>query len=272
MARLLSGSGTLSGVATQAELDLKAPLASPDFTGTVDLTGTTVSLDNDEISGDKIHAGTISGSPTFVTPNLGTPASGTLTNCTGLVATTGLTASGTKNSSTFLRGDNTWDGAGTDASALSTGTLPVARMAAGTIVKSHASIYTSATTITTSASYGSGETTGLTIVFDPLTDSNKLFIQLALAFYVNASDPGFGIEIDDGTGIVATDTSYQAFYNNPDGHHSYMRGKYHFGAFIDPRDDTSRTYTVRAYMYGGSNLIAQYASNPSYISILEIKQ
>ena len=36
-----------------------APLASPDFTGTVDLTGTTVNLDDDEISGDKIAGGTI---------------------------------------------------------------------------------------------------------------------------------------------------------------------------------------------------------------------
>ena len=41
-----------------------APLASPDFTGTVDLTGTTLSLDNDQISGDKISGGTI-GAGTF---------------------------------------------------------------------------------------------------------------------------------------------------------------------------------------------------------------
>jgi len=59
---------------------LDAPLASPDFTGTVDLTGTTVSLDDDEISGDKIHGGTISGSPTLVTPALGTVATGNLSN------------------------------------------------------------------------------------------------------------------------------------------------------------------------------------------------
>jgi hypothetical protein len=38
----------------------------------------------------------------------GTPSSLTLTNATGLVATTGLTATGTKDSTTFLRGDNTW--------------------------------------------------------------------------------------------------------------------------------------------------------------------
>lgn len=40
---------------------------------------------------------------------LGTPASIVLTNATGAVATTALTATGTKNSTTFLRGDNTWD-------------------------------------------------------------------------------------------------------------------------------------------------------------------
>lgn len=42
----------------------------------------------------------------------GTPSSLTLTNATGLVATTGLTATGTKDSTTFLRGDNTWATAG----------------------------------------------------------------------------------------------------------------------------------------------------------------
>ena len=47
-------------------------------------------------------------SPVLVTPNIGTPSAGTLTNCTGLPATTGLTATGTKSSSTYLRGDDTW--------------------------------------------------------------------------------------------------------------------------------------------------------------------
>ena len=47
-------------------------------------------------------------SPTLVTPVLGTPTSGTLTNCTGLVPSTGLAATGSPSSTTYLAGDNTW--------------------------------------------------------------------------------------------------------------------------------------------------------------------
>lgn len=47
-------------------------------------------------------------SPTLVTPALGTPSAVVLTNGTGLVASTGTTATGTPSSTTYLRGDNTW--------------------------------------------------------------------------------------------------------------------------------------------------------------------
>jgi len=54
-------------------------------------------------------------SPALTTPDLGIPsaiditaATGTLGNVTGLVATTGLTATGTKDATTYLRGDDTW--------------------------------------------------------------------------------------------------------------------------------------------------------------------
>ena len=58
-----------------------------------------------------------SNSPSLNAPNLGTPATGTLTNCTGLIPSSGLAASGTPSSSTYLRGDNSWQ-------TISSGTTP----------------------------------------------------------------------------------------------------------------------------------------------------
>lgn len=48
------------------------------------------------------------GAPVLFNGAGGTPTSLTLTNATGLVASTGTTATGTPSSTTFLRGDNTW--------------------------------------------------------------------------------------------------------------------------------------------------------------------
>lgn len=81
---------------TQTALDLKAPLASPTFTGTVvGITKSMVGLGNVDNTADAskpvstamqtaldLKANLIS--PSFTTPALGTPSAGTLTNCTGL--------------------------------------------------------------------------------------------------------------------------------------------------------------------------------------------
>ena len=61
----------------------------------------------------------------FVTFNgaLGTPSSGTLTNTTGLVPSTGLaTTSGTPSSTTYLRGDNTWQTISAGSGTVNSGT------------------------------------------------------------------------------------------------------------------------------------------------------
>ena len=72
-------------------------------------------------------------SPTLVTPALGTPASGNLTNCTDLNASqlstgtvpTARLASGTANSSTYLRGDQTWQSISASSAEFASGTTIV---------------------------------------------------------------------------------------------------------------------------------------------------
>ena len=98
--------------------------------GNLQVTAAKVASDVATTAGTQTFTNKTLTSPVLTTPALGTPASGVLTNATGLVATTGLTASGTKSSDTFLRGDNTWDEPGTEtnASNLNTGTLPMARL------------------------------------------------------------------------------------------------------------------------------------------------
>ena len=78
--------------------------------GFTDLSGTLTSAQLRSVITDETGSGSLvfGTSPTLTTPNLGTPSVAVLTNATGLVATTGLTATGTKDSTTFLRGDNTW--------------------------------------------------------------------------------------------------------------------------------------------------------------------
>lgn len=91
---------------------------------------------------------------------LGTPSSGTLTNVTGLVPTTGLAATGTPSASTYLRGDNSWatvSGSGTvtqvDTGGLATGG-PITTTGTVTVTaatKSNQQTGTSTTTVVTPA-------------------------------------------------------------------------------------------------------------------------
>jgi len=94
-----------------SDLTSKAPLASPTFTGTVVLPNVPA------IVTTELNLKAPLSSPVLTTPNIGTPSAGVLTNCTGLPATTGLTATGTKDSTTYLRGDDTWATISAGASA-----------------------------------------------------------------------------------------------------------------------------------------------------------
>lgn len=116
-----SGATTLQAGAAAGATTLTLPIATDTLVGkattdtftnkTYDTAGTGNSF---SINGLAATANTGTGSvvratsPTLTTPALGTPSALVLTNATGLVASTGTTATGTPSSTTFLRGDNTW--------------------------------------------------------------------------------------------------------------------------------------------------------------------
>lgn len=133
----------------------------------------------------------------FVGGALGTPSSVILTNGTGLVASTGTTATGTPSSTTYLRGDNTWStpsGSGT-VTSVATG----ACLTGGTIT----------TTGTISGTYAINAQTGTTYTFvagdacQLVTFSNASSVAVTLPQATGSFTTGWGTDVQNkGAGTV----------------------------------------------------------------------
>ena len=82
----------VDGTISNADVDASAAIAQSKL-ATLVITDSEVA--NDALSGNKIDGGTISGSVTLVTPDIGTPSAGVLTNCSGTASS--LTAGNVTN-------------------------------------------------------------------------------------------------------------------------------------------------------------------------------
>ena len=119
----------------------------PDSTGTVALTGNKLSVfaatTSSELAGvisDETGSGALvfANTPTFVTPILGTPTSGTMTNVTGLPLSTGVTGTlpatnGGTAQSTYTTGDTIYASATNTLSKLTVGSTGQVLTVAGGI-------------------------------------------------------------------------------------------------------------------------------------------
>ena len=218
---------------------LQAPTSS--FT----VSGSTITFASNLVTGDVINFIHILGSVL----DLGVPSDNTVTTAKladSSVSLAKLTATGTKSSSTFLRGDNTFAEAGGGG-------------------KINQVLQTETTTPQDIASSTFTDLTNISLAITPSATSSKIFVIVNIHADTQVNDKGFGLQLVRGTTNIHTDNGQKAFYSAS----SRLQSKYLHHELDSPNTTSATTYKVQIKTDGG-NTVRFNDQSLSSITLMEV--
>jgi hypothetical protein len=206
-------------------VSLNGILQAPTTSYTV--SGSTITFASNLVTGDVINFIQILGSVL----DLGVPSDST-------VSLAKLTATGTKNSTTFLRGDNTFAEAG-----------------GGKVLQV---VQVTKTDTFTSTATSFGDITGLSLAITPSATSSKILVNISVPFSCNAARAHFNL-LRGSTDIIQGDasssrirTTYSGYADSTAGAAYYAMGMFSYSYLDSPATVSETTYKIQTRVNSGT--------------------